>query len=95
MTPPGRNGKLRRVKDVTLYTTRFCPYCRAAKDLLKSKKAEFREIDVSDDEEFDALVKRTGWKTVPQIFIGDEMIGGYQELVSLDREGRLDAKLNV
>jgi glutaredoxin 3 len=78
------------VKEVTLYTTRFCPYCRAAKDLLTSKKAAYREIDVSDDEEFDALVKRTGWKTVPQIFIGDEMIGGFDELASLDREGKLD-----
>jgi glutaredoxin 3 len=81
------------VKDVLVYTTRYCPYCHAAKDLLKTKKAEFREIDVSDDEEFDALVRRTGWKTVPQIFIGDEMIGGFDELASLDREGKLDGIL--
>lgn len=81
------------MKDVTVYVTRYCPYCRAAKDLLRSKKAGFREIDVSDDEEFDALVRRTGWKTVPQIFIGDKMIGGFDELASLDREGKLDGIL--
>jgi glutaredoxin 3 len=77
------------MKDILVYTTRYCPYCTAAKDLLRSKKAEFREIDVSDDEEFEALVRRTGWKTVPQIFIGDEMIGGFDELASLDRDGSL------
>jgi glutaredoxin 3 len=86
-----RNGKLGHV--VTVYTTRYCPYCTAAKDLLRRKKAEFREIDVSDDEEFDALVKRTGWKTVPQIFIGEEMIGGFNELAALERERKLDGLL--
>jgi glutaredoxin 3 len=80
---------------ITLYTTPYCPYCRSAKDLLRSKKAEFREIDVSNDDEFDALVKRTGWKTVPQIFIGDEMIGGFQELAALDRSGELMKKLKA
>lgn len=78
---------------ITLYTTRTCPYCHAAAELLRRKKIEFREVDVSEDDEFDALVKRTGWKTVPQIFIGDEMIGGYQELTKLDQTGKLDKLL--
>lgn len=78
---------------ITVYTTKFCPYCNAAKDLLRGKKVEFREVDVSDDEEFDALVERTGWKTVPQIFIGEKMIGGYNELASLDADGKLDGIL--
>jgi glutaredoxin 3 len=78
---------------ITVYTTRSCPYCRSAKDLLRSKKVDFKEIDVSDDDDFDALVKRTGFKTVPQIFIGDKMIGGFNELAALDREGKLDAML--
>lgn len=94
MTPTACNGKLGSLmKTVTVYTTRYCPYCNAAKDLLRSKKAEFHEIDVSDDDEFDALVERTGWKTVPQIFIENEMIGGFNELAALDREGKLDEKL--
>lgn len=81
------------MKEVTVYTTRYCPYCNAAKDLLRSKKVSFHEIDVSDDDEFDALVERTGWKTVPQIFIENEMIGGFQELSELDRKGKLDGML--
>lgn len=78
---------------ITIYTTPSCPYCLAAKELLKRKGIDFREIDVSDDAEFDVLFRRTGWKTVPQIFIGEEMIGGFQELVRLDSEGKLDSLL--
>lgn len=74
---------------INIYTTAYCPYCRAAKDLLKGKGIEFREIDVSDDALFDALVKRTGWKTVPQIFFDDKLVGGYRELAEMDRAGHL------
>lgn len=78
---------------VTLYTTPYCPYCRRAKMLLQSKEAEFEEIDVSDDAERDALVQRTHWQTVPQIFIGTEFIGGYDQLQELEDDGKLDAML--
>lgn len=78
---------------ITVYTTPSCPYCNAAKDLLHNKGISFKEVDVSNDSDFDALEKRTGWKTVPQIFIGDEMIGGYRELANLDRAGKLDKML--
>lgn len=78
---------------VTIYTTPSCPYCHAAKELLKRKGADFREIDVSDDAEFDALTRRTGWKTVPQIFIGEKMIGGFRELSTLELDGKLDKLL--
>ena len=81
------------MKRVTIYTTDACPYCHAAKDLLKQKGIPFRELDVSDDAEFDALVGRTGWKTVPQILIGDQMIGGFRELARMDSEGKLDEVL--
>ncbi len=80
---------------VTVYTTPICPYCIAAKELLRRKGIDFREIDVSDDAEFDALIRRTGWKTVPQIFIGNRMIGGYQELSNLEKEGVLEKILKV
>ena len=60
---------------------------------MNGKGIPFREIDVSDDTEFDALVKRTGWKTVPQIFIGEKMIGGYRELTTLESEGKLEKLL--
>ena len=74
----------------TIYTTPICPYCNAAKALLNQKGIAFREIDVSDDAEFDALIRRTGWKTVPQIFIGEKMIGGFQELAKLASVGKLE-----
>ncbi|MBI1909121.1 MAG: glutaredoxin 3 [Deltaproteobacteria bacterium] len=77
------------MKKVTVYTTRLCPYCRMAKDLFKRKKIIFEEIDVSEDDQFDDLVDRTGFRTVPQIFIGDELIGGYEELAKLDQKGKL------
>jgi glutaredoxin 3 len=74
---------------ITLYTTPDCPYCVAAKRLLKQKNLPFEEVDVSEDKDFDALVEKTGWKTVPQIFIDDKMIGGFRELTELDSEGKL------
>ncbi len=80
--------------EVTIYTTSYCPYCHAAKALLQRKQVPFTEIDVTgDDEERARLLLRTGRHTVPQIFIDDEPIGGYDELSALDREGRLDAML--
>ncbi|MBI2083390.1 MAG: glutaredoxin [Deltaproteobacteria bacterium] len=74
---------------IKVYTAHYCSYCRAAKDLLTSKKLPFEEIDVSADEEFDALVEKTGWKTVPQIFIDGKLIGGFEELKKLDQQGKL------
>ena len=70
-------------KKVVIYTTPYCPYCAAAKKLLKSKGVNFREIDVMDDAAMrDKLVHMSGGhETVPQIFIDDEPIGGYGDLV--------------
>jgi glutaredoxin 3 len=75
---------------VTVYTTDFCPYCYRAKHVLNKRGIAYREIDVSRDPSMRAwLVKTTGRRTVPQIFIGDEPIGGSDELVALDRAGEL------
>jgi glutaredoxin 3 len=80
--------------EVTMYTTRVCPYCVAAKQLLTTRKVPFKEIDVSSDNAKRAwLVEATGRRTVPQIFIGAEPIGGYDELAALDRSGQLAEKL--
>ena len=73
---------------VKIYTTRTCPYCHAAKALLKQRGLDFEEIDVSDDNDFDKLVARTGMKTVPQIFFDEKLIGGFQELAVLDSSGK-------
>ena len=79
---------------VRMYTTLICPYCIRAKMLLKAKGVVWEEIDVSGDHEARAwLVKTTGRRTVPQIFINDESIGGFDEMRALDRAGELDAKL--
>jgi glutaredoxin 3 len=75
--------------DVVLYTTNYCPYCRAAKDFLRSKNVAFKEIDVTDDEALRAkLVTMSGQETVPQIFADGRPIGGYEELVAYYRSGK-------
>ena len=82
------------MKSVKMYTTQWCPYCIRAKQLLKMRDVPFEDVDVAGDDETRAwLVQATGQRTVPQIFIGDESIGGFTELAALDRSGELDAKL--
>jgi glutaredoxin 3 len=80
---------------VIIYTTRFCPYCSRAKQLLAKKGAAFEEIDVTGDwAARDALVAKAGGRmTVPQIWIGETHVGGSDELHALDRAGKLDALL--
>jgi glutaredoxin 3 len=80
---------------VEIYTTRYCPYCHAAKDLLVRKGAEFKEIDVTGDwQGRRKMVERAnGRSTVPQIFIGDVHVGGCDDLYGLDAEGKLDLLL--
>jgi glutaredoxin 3 len=81
---------------VRMYTTLICPYCIRAKMLLKAKGVAYEEIDVSGDHDTRAwLVKATGGRrTVPQIFINDESIGGFDEMRALDLAGELDKKLS-
>jgi glutaredoxin 3 len=80
--------------EVTIYTTRVCAYCVAAKRLLTARSVPYQEIDVSGDDAKRAwLVEATGRRTVPQIFIAGEPIGGYDELAALDKSGVLATKL--
>lgn len=79
---------------VIVYSKDYCPYCDRAKALLKSKGVAFEAIELEDQpEEFAKLKERTGLMTVPQIFIGDQLIGGYSDMAALEREGKLDALL--
>ena len=81
---------------VEVYTWTICPYCVRAKNLLKNKGVTFQEINIDgDDAAFEALKKRTGMKTVPQIFINDKLVGGYSDLAALEQEGKLDALLGL
>ena len=79
---------------VTIYTTPYCPYCAQAKALLKSKGANFEEIDVSASAARQAMTQRAhGRYTVPQIFIGEYHAGGCDDLHELDAKGELDRLL--
>jgi glutaredoxin 3 len=80
---------------VDIYTTRYCPYCIAAKRLLSHKGVSFVEIDVGGDqiERSKMVIRANGRMTVPQIFIGATHVGGYDDLYALDRTGKLDALL--
>ncbi|MCC7381445.1 MAG: glutaredoxin 3 [Deltaproteobacteria bacterium] len=83
------------MRSVKIYTTSYCGFCDAAKRLMKERGIPFEEIDVEGDDPKRAwLVRATGRRTVPQIFIGDEPIGGYTDLVSLDKSGELSRKLS-
>ena len=83
--------------NVVIYTRKLCGFCTAAKSLLHKKGASFREIDAtfSADLKQEMIEKARGRATFPQVFIGDEHIGGYDELNALERMGKLDAKLAV
>lgn len=81
---------------VKVYTSTYCPYCHAAKGLLSRKGIEYLEIDLSRNLELRIeLVEKHKWRTVPIILVNDELIGGYEELVDLERKGELDSILAI
>ncbi|MDA3897966.1 MAG: glutaredoxin 3 [Desulfobacteraceae bacterium] len=82
---------------IDIYTSRSCPYCIRAKSLLKSKGVKFNELEVDGNPELIAeSVKRSdGMRTVPQIFIEKFHVGGYDNLVDLDKDGKLDPLLEL
>lgn len=80
---------------VTIYTTENCPYCRMAKDLLKEKNIAYDEIRVDLDEaKRNEMVERSQRRTVPQIFINNQLVGSYDDLVKLAQSGKLNELLN-
>ena len=83
------------MKPVVVYTGPACGYCMRAKELLKRHNIPFQEIPLSWDDEaaWKEAIRRSGMRTVPQIFIGDECIGGYTELAALELSGKLAEKL--
>lgn len=82
---------------ITIYTTIFCPYCVMAKQLLKRKGASFEEIDVTVKPALrqEMAAKAGGRSTVPQIWIGETHVGGCDDLMCLDRSGKLDPLLST
>ena len=83
------------MKPVTIYTKDYCPYCRRAKELLTQKGVDFEEIDVTKDPEGQKAmtVRANGRSTVPQIFIGEQHVGGCDDIHALEAAGKLDAML--
>jgi glutaredoxin 3 len=81
---------------VEIYTKDFCPYCSRAKSLLRFKKVDFVEYEISTDAaRRDEMIQRAaGRSTVPQIFIDGRHVGGSDDLASLERRGQLDPLLN-
>lgn len=84
------------MSEVTIYTKPYCPYCIRAVDLLEKKGVAFTEIEAA----FDAgkrqeMMQRSGRATFPQIFIGDHHIGGCDDMMALEREGKLDPLLRA
>ena len=79
-----------KMNAVTIYTTQVCPYCVMAKRLLANKGITPVEINVGGNPQLmQDLMQKTGRRTVPQIYIGDQHVGGYDDLVALDRVGGL------
>jgi len=81
-------------KKVTVYGNATCAYCGAARMLLTKKAVEFEDIVVTDDpSKLEEMQARSGQRTVPQIFIGDTLVGGFDALCALDKSGELDRLL--
>ncbi|MHA6287411.1 glutaredoxin 3 [Maricaulis sp. CAU 1757] len=83
------------MKSVTIYTRPMCGYCARAISLLKNKGVDFTEIDAGFDKaKREEMVQRSnGGRTFPQVFVGDEHVGGSDELMALERSGKLDQML--
>lgn len=80
---------------IEMYTTAICPYCIRAKMLLKSKGMRWDEIRIDKDQNrMREMLTRSNRRTVPQIFIDDKHIGGFDDLSALDSRGKLDSLLN-
>lgn len=82
------------MKAVRVYSTLFCPYCVMAKRLLSGKGVNFEEIRVDEDQaRREEMMRISGRRTVPQIFVGETHVGGFDDLSALDRAGKLDPLL--
>jgi glutaredoxin 3 len=81
---------------VILYSADWCPFCVRAKRLLEEKKIDFKEVNVDEHPNLrQEITAKTGHKTIPQIFINDQFIGGFSELSALNERGELDQMLGI
>lgn len=81
---------------VLIYSTQTCPYCDRAKQLLDSKGVKYEEIRVDENPTLkDEMIAKSGRRTVPQIFINDQAIGGFDDMAALEKAGKLDSLLDL
>lgn len=81
---------------ITMYSTRFCPYCMRARFLLDSKNVDYTDIGVDARADLRReMMQKSGRHTVPQIWIGDRHVGGYDDLARLEQQGKLDELLKL
>ena len=82
--------------DITMYSTRFCPYCVRARFLLDSKNVSYTDIGVDARPDLRReMMNKSGRRTVPQIWIGERHVGGYDDLARLEQQGKLDEFLEL
>jgi glutaredoxin 3 len=83
--------------EITMYSRSWCPYCRAAKELLDAKGADYQEVDIEREPRArQEMIQKAGGRTsVPQIFIGERHVGGCDDLYALDGRGELDKLLHA
>jgi glutaredoxin 3 len=87
---------MKDMAQVTIYTKPYCPYCVRALDLLEEKGVDFTEIEAAfDPDKRQEMMRRSGRATFPQIFVGDHHIGGCDDMMALERAGKLDALLTA
>lgn len=80
--------------NIIVYSKNYCPFCDRAKNLLNRKGAAFEERNIDGNaEELKKLMEKTGMRTLPQIFINDNLIGGFDDMNALDKLGKLDPLL--
>jgi glutaredoxin 3 len=84
------------MQEITIYSTKICPYCDAAKRLLTQKGYPFKDVDLSNNPDLRMKLssEQNGWRTVPMIFIGKNFVGGFTELAALDKKGELEKQVN-
>ena len=91
-------GKLHittNMKKIIIYSTRICPYCVRAKNFFSKKNIEYTEIMIDrDPEQMRIMMEKSGRQSVPQIFIGDYHVGGFDDLIEHDMDGKLEGLLN-
>lgn len=78
-----------------MYTTRFCPYCMRARQMLDDKNVAYTDLAVDNDPQLRTeMMQRSGQRTVPQIWVGEQHIGGFDDMYLLERQGQLDTLIN-